>query len=122
MQETLLASSEIHGGTKENQQPAINGLFITLNRCASIETCKNFILGSKKIGSASASIHKQDVSKFEESEQNVNRSFSMLYAGGILNKRKYAQTRSSLRTYAIGTTTENGYLQGRRLSLSGVYP
>ena len=41
MHETLLASSEIHGGTKENRQPAINGLFITLNRYASIEACKN---------------------------------------------------------------------------------
>ena len=122
MQETLLASSEIHGDTKENRQPAINGLFITLNRYASIETCKNFIVGSKKFSSASASIHKQNVSKFEESEQNVNRSFSMLYAGGLLSKRKYAQTRSSLCTYAIGTTTEKGYLQRRRLSLSGGIP
>ena len=52
MQETLLASSEIHGGTKENWQAAINGLFITRNRYASIETCKNFIVGSKKFSSA----------------------------------------------------------------------
>ncbi len=122
MQETLLASSEIHGATKENRQPAIEGLFLTFDRYATSETCKKFLVRSKKLSSASTLIHKQNVRKFEESQQNINRSFSMLYAGGILSKRKYAQSRSALGTYSIGTTTAKGYLQRQRLLFSGEIP
>ena len=122
MQETLLACSEIHGGTEENRQPAIDGLFMTLDRYATLETCKTFIGHSKKLSRASALIHKENVITFEESQQNINRSFSMLYAGGLLSKRKYAQSRSALGTFSTGTTTTKGYLQRRRLLVSGDIP
>ena len=67
-------------------------------------------------------MHKEDVSKFEESHENITRSFSMLYAGGLLSKRKYWKSRSALGTYSMGTITTKDYLQGKRLSLSGGIP
>ena len=116
MQETLLACSEIHGGTEENQQPAIDGLFMTLDRYATLEICKTFIGHSKKLSRASTLIHKENVITFEESQQNINHSFSMLYAGGLLSKRKYAQSRSALGTFSTG------YLQRQRLLVNGDIP
>lgn len=46
----------------------------------------------------------------------------MLYAGGLLSKRKYAQSRSALGTFLTGTTMTKGYLQKRRLLVSGEIP
>lgn len=120
--ETLLAASKIHGASKENCQPAIDGLFSTINTYASLDSCEKFLEKSKKLSSASVSIHKKNVKAFELSQQNVNRSFAMLYAGGLLSKRKYEHNRSSLSTYSIGTATKKGYLQRRRLSFGGGVP
>lgn len=97
-------------------------MFVTLDRYASLETCKRYLGSSKKIRDASVLMHKEDVSKFEESHENNTRSFSMLYAGGLLSKRKYSKSRSDLGTYSMGTITTKGYLQGEILSSSGGIP
>ena len=122
IQETLLAASEINGGSKENRQPAIDGLFLTVDRYASVETCMKYLGSSTKLRDASVLLHKKHVSKFEASQENVTRSLSMLYAGGLLSKRKYAQNRSALSTFSTGNVTEKGYLQRKRLLFSGGIP
>ena len=121
MQETLLASSQIHGGDEKNRQPAIDGMFITLDRYASLETCKKYLGNSKKLNQASVSMYRADVCKFEKSQENITRSFSLLYAGGLLSKRKYAQVRSSMATYSTGAVTAKGYIQKKRLSMGSVH-
>ena len=121
IQEMLLAASEINGGSKENRQPAIDGLFLTLDKYASVETCVKYLGSSKKLRDASILI-KKHVSKFEASDENVTRSLSMLYAGSLLSKRKYAQVRSALSTFSTGNITEKGYIQRKRLLVSGGIP
>lgn len=57
---------------------------------------------SKRLIDASTIVAKNEVSKFEGSRDNVTRSFSLLYAGGLLSKRKYAHIRSALGCSCIG--------------------
>ena len=99
IQEMLLAASEINGGSKENRQPAIDGLFLTLDKYASVETCVKYLGSSKKLRDASILINKKHVSKFEASDENVTRSLSMLYAGSLLSKRKYGTSQVSLKYF-----------------------
>jgi hypothetical protein len=75
-----LAASEINGGSKENRQLATDGLFLTVDRYASVETCMKYLRSSTKLRDASVLLHKKHVSKFEASQENVTRSLSMLYA------------------------------------------
>lgn len=122
MQETLKAASEIHGGSQENRQPALNGMFCTLEKYASAECFKEYMSSSKKLLDASTAISKDDVTKFEGSRENITRSFSLLYAGGLLSKRKYAHIKSSLSTTCIGTKTTKGYLKRKRIQIGGGIP
>ena len=46
----------------------------------------------------------------------------MLYAGGLVSKRKYEHNRSALSTYSIGTATTKGFLRRRRLVFGGGIP
>ena len=111
IQEMLLAATEINGGSKENRQPAIDGLSLTFDKYASVETCVKYLGSSKKLRDASILINNKHVSKFEASDENVTRSLSMLYAGSLLSKRKYAQVRSALSTFSTGDITKKGYIQ-----------
>ena len=118
--ETLLAATEIHGGSVENRQPALDGIFSTLDKYASVQ-CLEKYLGAKKIRKATVNLVQKDVKKFEESQENVTRSFSLLYAGGLVSKRKYQETRSALGTPYLGIKTERVIFKGRELSLVLVY-
>ena len=94
MQEMLLAASEINGGSKENRQPAIDGLFLIVDKYASVETCVKYLGRSKKLRDAGIIINKKHVSKFE----------------------------AYLSTFSTGNITEKGYIQRKRLLVSGGIP
>ena len=120
IQETLLAASEIHGGSKENRQPALDGMFCTLETYGGTKCFEQYVCNSKKLGHASTTVIKKAVTKFEKSHENVCRSLSLLYGAGLLSKRKYAHIRSALGTTSTGTTTAKGYLQRSRMKIEGI--
>lgn len=122
LRETLLVSSEIHGASEENRQPALDGMFCTLEKYASIKCFEDYMNTSKILSHVSTSIVKKDVTEFEKSPENTSRSLSILYGAGLLSKRKYAHVRSALSTTCLGMTTAKGYLQKSRLKLGGGIP
>ena len=79
-------------------------------------------LGSGKFRKANVEAVSEEVKNFEMSKDNVTRSVSLLYAGGLLSKRKYLQTRSALSTQCIGTKTEKGHMQRKRIKLESGMP
>ena len=120
IQETLLAASEIHGATKENRKPALDGMFSTLETYGGTEVFEQYFSKSKKLEHASATVIKKSVNIFEKSSKNVCRSLSLLYGAGLLSKRKYAHIRSALGTASIGATTAKGYLKRSRIKIEGI--
>ena len=71
IQETLLAASEIHGGSKENRQPALEGMFCTLETYGGTKCLEQYISMSKKLQHASTTAIKRSVDEFEKSSENV---------------------------------------------------
>ncbi len=120
IQEMLLAASEIHGATKENRKPALDGMFSTLETYGGTEVFEQYFSKSKKLEHASATVIKKSVNIFEKSSKNVCRSLSLLYGAGLLSKRKYAHIRSALGTASIGATTAKGYLKRSRIKIEGI--
>jgi hypothetical protein len=65
-QERLLASSEIHGASKENRQPALDGMFCTLEKYTNIDDFQEYMNKSKKIVHASTTTTSYPGSFFEK--------------------------------------------------------
>lgn len=108
-----MAASELHGGSKENRQPALDDMFYTLETYGGTKCFEQYISMSKKLQHASATVIKK-------SSENICRSMSLLYGAGLLSKRKYAHVRSALGTTSIGTTTAKGYLKRSRIKIEGI--
>lgn len=119
--ETLLACAEIHGGSDENRKPALDGMFSTLEKYATVDQIKKYISSSTKLRNVSCDVVKTAVKSFEKHQDNSIRSCALLYAGGVMSKRKYQQTRSSLSTSYTGSKTEKGFLKRKRISVGFGY-
>lgn len=95
--ETLVAATEVNGGSVENRSPALDGMFSTLTKYAKTAALSKHFSSSKKMRKASSlAVIKPQVKQYEQSDHNVIRSLSMLYAGGLMGKVKYEQSRSAL--------------------------
>ena len=58
---------------------------------------------------------KNQCTEYEKSEENFIRSLSLLYAGGIISKCKYRQTRSSLIIKNTEKHTKKGFMSRERI-------
>ena len=98
-------------------------MFSTLEKYASVDNFNKYFSISKKLKDANCNVVKKAVLKdFENSQNNIIRSVSLLYAGGLVSKRKYEQTRSALSTSSTGRKkTQKGYLQRRRMNIGFGY-
>ena len=94
--ETLVAATEVNGGSVENRSLALDGMFSTLTKYAKTAALSKYFSSSKKMRKASLAVIKPQVKQYEQSDHNVIRSLSMLYAGGLIGKVKYEQSRSAL--------------------------
>jgi len=84
--ETFEAAEEIHGGTK---RAASIGLIDTvLNRCSD-RILTDVMCSSKRSKKVAAKVYKTDLKNYESSNENMCRSVSVYYSGGIMGKRKY---------------------------------
>ena len=114
--ETLLAAAEVNGGSAENRGPALDGMFSTICKYGKIADISKYICSSRKMRKATVAKIKMQCAQYEKSEENFIRSLSLLYAGGVISKVKYQQTRSSLVMKNTGRRTKKGFMSKERIN------
>lgn len=113
--ETLVAASEVNGGSVENRAPALDGMFSTVVKYSKIADISKYFDSSKKLKRAAVMKINAQAKAYEESNENFIRSLSLLYAGGIIGKVKYQQGRSAMVMRHTGKRTLKGYLSKERI-------
>lgn len=104
--ETLTHASAIHGGSKNNPDPAFDGMFDTLAKRCKVDKLKDYVLGQKTLKEKVASAtFKKNVKALESSAENAKRSIAVFYSSGVMGKRKYKSVRISL-SMKINETTK----------------
>ena len=97
--ETLHAATMIHGGTKANKKPALDGMFDTLNKRCKLSDLVNYISNVDNVQErVLPDAYSKSVQSFEISEENVICSIATYYSGGVMGKRKYKAVRLVLST------------------------
>ena len=95
--ETIQVCQAIHGGSKHNIEPAIDGMLQTLtSKCKSdVLACK--ILSSKQslCTSLKKRCNERSNKEFYKSKKNIIRSLSVYYSQNVMGKRKYISVRKS---------------------------
>ena len=95
VQETYEAAIQINGATKENHQPALEGIVEVLNtkfsNLASTLSKKNILAKT-----VTCNFHKDQCVSYEKTDENMLRSIDVYYAMGVMGKRKYIKVRQSL--------------------------
>ena len=77
--ETMNFASLIHGGTKENKKPALDGLWCSLVRNCSAKELKNYVESTPNVmKKVIPPIIKKQIKKFEKSDANAARSLKVL--------------------------------------------
>ena len=72
--ETLVAATEVNGGSVEDRSPALDGMFSTLTKHAKTAALSKYFSSSKKMRKASLAVIKPQVKQYEQSDHNVIRS------------------------------------------------
>ena len=114
--ETLMAATEINGGTVENRAPALDGMISTVLKYGKINDVSNYFCSSKKMKKAALVKIKLEAQDYEKSQENFVRSLSLLYAGGVIGKVKYEQGRSALVMKHTGKSTKKGTPSKQRIT------
>ena len=92
--ETFAQASQIHGATKSNKRPALDGLFDTLQKRCKTSELGNYVLSNTKISNyIIEKKQKQEREAFQNSRDNILRSIATYYTGGEMGKRKYQAVR-----------------------------
>ena len=127
--EDLVAATEVNGGSVEDRSSALDGMFSTLTKHAKTAALSKYFSSSKKMRKASLAVIKPQVKQYEQSDHNVIRSLSMLYAGGLMEKVKYEQTRSALvmkntkkHTKKLGSVSKERVLFGMGIPFLNSFP
>lgn len=85
--ETFNAAALIHGGTKANKKPALDGMFDTLNKRCKLSDLANYISKVDNLQERVVSdAYSKSVCLFEISEENVIRSIATYYSAGVMGK------------------------------------
>ena len=87
--ETLIASTEVNGGSAENRRPALDGMFSTLCNYSTMVDISKYVCSSQKMRKVTVAKIKMQCVEYEKSEENFIHSLSLLYAGGVISKVKY---------------------------------
>ena len=102
--ETFHAALRIHGGSKTNPKPAMDGLFSTVQKKLKTSVLGDYVLSDNKVTNyVIDKCSKNKLATFENSEDNILRSISMYYTAGVMGKRKYQAVRlaTSMKTSGI---------------------
>ena len=97
--ETFNAAALIHGGTKTNKKPPLDGMFDTSNhRCRLSDLANNICDVDNLQERVVSKAYSKRVCSLENSEENVIRSVATYYSAGVMGKRKYKAVRLVLST------------------------
>ena len=97
--ETFSAAPLIHGDTKTNKKPALDGIFDTLNKRCKLSDLANYISNVDNLQERVVSdAYSKSVRSFGISEENIIRSIATYYSAGVMGKRKYKAVRLVLST------------------------
>ena len=86
--ETLIAASEVNGGSVENRSPALDGMFSAVLKYSKKGDISKYFDSSKRLKRAAAMKINAQGREYEKSSENFICSLSLLYAGGIIGKVK----------------------------------
>lgn len=87
--ETFTAAQEIHGGSSEDKRPGEIGLVDTVLKKCDGEILSQEMARSSRVKKIIPKIQNKDIASFEKTEDNLVRSVSVYYSGGVMGKRKY---------------------------------
>ena len=114
--ETLIAATEINGGSMEDRAPALEGMVSTVLKYSKVTDVAKYLSSSKKLKKATLMEIKKEAQEYEKSNENFIRSLSLLYAGGVIGKVKYMQGRSALVMRHTGKSTKTGTPSKQRIT------
>ena len=85
---------KIHGGTKCNKRPAMDGLYYTIAKKCKTSVLGDYVLSNRKVTNYIMKKCKQkELAVFECSRDNVLHSIATYYTSGVMGKRKYQAVR-----------------------------
>lgn len=93
--ELLEAACQIHGGRHGTncRTPGEVGLCeTTVKKCSNDILVKVFCKGQKIKKKVLPKVYKENLTKYEASDENILRSIAVYYSGGVMGKRKYRAT------------------------------
>ena len=90
-QETIKAACDIHGGSPVNTTPATIGMIEALERSKEEDIVKAMKKSKKMKRKVLPKLYKEDLIKFESSNDNMFRSIALYYSKGVMGKDKYKE-------------------------------
>lgn len=95
--ETYFMGSRIHGATKANKKPLLNGLLDALSAKFSLKELANEIVNKKPVLTAKISEFtvKNQWKNYQNSSPNMMRSLKVYYCHNVMGKRKYISIRKA---------------------------
>lgn len=114
--ETLIAATQVNGGTVEHRAPALEGMISTVLKNGKINDLAKYFCSSKKMKKAALATIKLEAQGYEKSDENFVCSLSLLYAGRVIGKVKYEQGRSAIVMTHTGKTTKKGTPSKQRIT------
>ena len=105
----------IHGATKNNMQPALNGLLDSIITSFPSKEVVN-LLNNCKISETLQSCYKEWVQKYEKSDENILRSINVFYSSNVMGKAKYIDARKANRNASLATVEPPNLIPYKKLA------
>ena len=87
---------KIHGGTKSNKRPALDGLYHTVSKKCKTSVLGDYILSNSKVTNyVIKECKRRQLAEFQCSKDNILRSIATYYTSGVMGKRKYQAVRQA---------------------------
>ena len=115
--ETMDAAIAIHGGSRINKEPILDGIFDTLGSQFKTECVAEKVLSNKSIGNC---VTKKVLTRwnrdFYKSTTNGLRSMNAYYSHNVLGKRKYLNLRKANKQATFKNTSIANFVSYKKLS------
>ena len=99
--ETVNFCSSVHGGSDDDMQPTLDGMWVTLVNVATPAALIHYMTNSQKLmKKVVPKVVKDHIKAFEDSSANRIRSLNVLYSRKLLSKEQYKSIRLSLATHS----------------------
>ena len=114
--ETFQVAQEIHGGSAETSKPGAVGLLDTaLVKCSPAILVEGLSVSKKFKKSVMPTIFKKALTDYEGSDENMVRSVSVYYSGGVCGKQKY---RKIYKDSCYKTSSNSGMMKSVHIAIN----